>query len=141
MSSYKTSVEIKAPVSQIWAATCDIDSWPDWTPTVTEVVREDAGPVRPGSAARIRQPKLRPATWTVLEAQPDKSFIWQTKATGYKITASHRFERSGDSTVMTLDAVMTGALAPLLWALSGRTVRRYLDQEAAGLKSYCERSH
>jgi uncharacterized membrane protein len=138
MACYETSVDISAPVETIWTVTCDLDSWPQWSPTMDSVQREDSGPLQPGSRARVEQPRLRPATWVVDELVDGTKFSWHTDGVGYRVRADHVFQPYQDGTRATLQVVMTGALAPLLWALTGRTARRYLDQEAAALKQRCE---
>lgn len=139
MPSYETSVDVAAPPPVVWSATCDIESWPRWSPTMDAITRQDSGPIAPGSSAQVEQPGLRPATWVVDEATPDRSFVWHTGGPGYRILADHRIEpRAGDGSVVRLSVTMSGPLSPLLWALTGRTVRRYLDQEAAGLRAHCE---
>jgi uncharacterized membrane protein len=138
MSQYETTVAIAAPVHQVWATTCDVESWPTWSPTMDAVERVDSGAVRSGSSARVRQPKLRPATWVVDEVEEDRTFTWHTGGPGYRISAVHLFEPADVGTSVRLRIVMTGILSPVLWALAGRTTRSYVDQEAAALKRHCE---
>ena len=141
MPSYETSVEVAAPPARVYAVTADVESWPDWSPTMDAVTREDDGPIRPGSTARVRQPKLRPATWVVDRATPDSAFVWHTAGPGYRVMATHLLKaHPGDEnrTTVLLGVAMTGPLGPVLWALTGRTARRYLDEEAAALKRRCE---
>jgi uncharacterized membrane protein len=141
MPSYETSVEVAAPPARVYAVTADVESWPGWSPTMDAVTREDDGPIRPGSTARVRQPKLRPATWVVDEATPDSAFVWHTAGPGYRVTGTHVLEPhqgDDDRTTVRLGVAMTGPLAPVLWALTGRTARRYVDEEAAALKRRCE---
>ena len=141
MPSYQTSVEVAAPPARVWDVTVDVESWPAWSPTMDAVTRDDAGPIRPGSTARIRQPRLRPATWVVDEATPERAFVWHTAGPGYRVMATHLLKAHKgveDRTTVLLGVAMTGPLAPVLWALTGRTARRYLDEEAAALKRRCE---
>jgi uncharacterized membrane protein len=138
MPLYETSVEIEAPAARVYAVTADLETWPDWSPTMDAVTRQDTGPLRPGSTARVRQPRLRPATWVVDEATPDRTFVWHTSGAGYRIVAEHDIAGEGATSTVRLAASMSGPLAPVIWALAGRTVRRYLDEEAAALKRRCE---
>lgn len=140
MPSFETSVEIAAPVHEVWAATCDVESWPDWSPTVDSLTRTDSGPIVAGSTAHVRQPKLRPATWVVDDVTEDRNFTWHTAGPGYRITAVHLFEPHGESTTARLEVRMSGPLTPVIRALAGRTTRSYLEQEAAALKRHCEAS-
>ena len=103
-----------------------------------EVTPLAAGPVRVGSEVRVRQPKLRPAVWTVLELAEDAAFVWRTGGRGYEIVAGHYLTTEGAATTVRLTVAMSGLLAPALWPLTGATVRRYVEQEAAALKAHCE---
>ena len=138
MPSYAHSVDIVAPVAAVWAVTCDIEGWPNWSPTMDSIRREEAGPIRAGSRALVQQPKLRPATWIVDVADENWNFTWHTKGPGYRITAVHRLAPITDGCRVDLELHMTGAMSGLIWALTGKTARKYLDQEAEALKGRCE---
>lgn len=141
MPSYQTAVEVAAPPARVYAVTADVESWPEWSPTMDAVTLEGGGPIRPGSTARVRQPKLRPATWVVDEVTPDRTFVWHTAGRGYRVMATHLLrahQGDEDRTTVMLGVAVTGPLAPVLWALTGRTTRRYVDEEAAALKRRCE---
>ena len=139
MRAYETTVAIAADPGVLWEVTRDVENWPRWSPTMTSVERLDDGPIRVGSTARVRQPKLRPATWRVDEADPAGAFVWHTGGPGYRVRAVHRWHATATGAEMYLSAEMTGVLAPLLWALTGATVGRYVSQEAAALKVECEK--
>ena len=139
MRTYETSVDIAAPPATVWAATVDVEAWPTWSATTDTVRRQEGGPIRPGSTAIVIQPRLRPATWTVREADRDESFVWDTTGPGYVVTARHEIRPRGDGSSLRLQVVMTGLLSSVVWLVTGGVVRRYLDLEAVGLKRYCER--
>jgi uncharacterized membrane protein len=138
MRRHETSVQIAAPVEKVWAITYAIESWPGWSPTMTSVTRSDAGPLRPGSSARVRQPKLRPATWVVDVVDENRNFTWHTGGPGYQISAAHLLDATDTGTSVVLRVEATGPLASLVWLLAGRTAVRYVEQEAAALKRACE---
>lgn len=140
MTYYETSVKIAAPVRVVWEVTTDVESWPSWSPTMGDVTLQDPdAAIAVGASAVVRQPKLRPATWVVDEIAEDRMFSWHTSGRGYRIVADHRFDSPGEGrTHAVLTARMEGPLARILWLVSGRTIRLYLDQEAAALKEHCE---
>ena len=102
------------------------------------IVREDSGEIRVGSAAVVRQPKLRSATWVVDVAEENQNFTWSTKGPGYRITAVHLFTPTDAGCSAALELHVSGALSGLIWMLTGKTARRYLDEEAAALKARAE---
>lgn len=138
MPVYETSVRIAAPVERVYAETVDISAWQWWMPTVSLVTRNDSGPIRAGSIARVRQPKLAPATWVVTVVEPDTRFCWYTDGFGYRMTADHVFEPVEDGTLARLTLTARGRTSPVVWRMSGRMIRRFVDLEAASLKEHCE---
>jgi uncharacterized protein YndB with AHSA1/START domain len=138
MRSYETTVDIAAPPAEVWAATIDLEAWPTWSAPTDTVRRQDSGPIRPGSSAIVIQPKLRPATWTVREAVRDESFVWDTAGPGYVVTARHEIRPRGDGSSVRLQVDLRGPMSAVVWFVTGSVVRKYLDQEAQGLKQYCE---
>lgn len=137
MPSYEVTVNIAAPVERVWAVTRDVDAWPEWTPTVDSVTRADDGPIAVGGTAVLRQPGQRPATWTVDELVENRSFIWHTGGPGYRLAGIHRMEPNTSGTNVVLGVEMSGVLGSLLWPVIGRTVRRFVDAEAAALTQRC----
>ena len=67
MTDFHIEVEIQTPPELVWEVMRDVERWPEWTPTVTNIRLLDRGPLTVGSRAIIRQPKLPPAKWRVIE--------------------------------------------------------------------------
>ncbi|MET7469644.1 SRPBCC family protein [Micromonospora sp. NPDC005686] len=133
------SVEIAADVEQVWAVQSDIERWPEWTPSVTAARRLEPGPLALGSTARLEQPRLPPAVWRVTEIEPPYSFVWESAGPGVRTRGEHRLAPTGDGrTRAELVLTQTGPLAGLVGLLAGPMVRRYLRQEADGLRRRCE---
>jgi uncharacterized membrane protein len=159
---YETSVRIVAPIERVWAVWRDIERWPEWTPTVRRVHRLDsapeyvpgadgpAGELAVGDAVSIKQPGAPALTWTVVEWKPNALFAWASATAGLRTIAEHRVERSAAvrglhgavgekaGVTVTLTLRKTGALAGLVSLLTGRRIRRFVDTEAASLKTRCE---
>ena len=134
---FVTTIDIDAAADKVWSVLVDVGRRPEMTPSVTRVERldDDFGD---GSRTRLHQPRLRPAIWTVTEFDPGRSFVWESRAPGVVTTAGH-YLTPGDGTVtvrLTLD--QRGAAAPLIGLLYGRLTRRYMTQEAEGLKRLSE---
>ena len=133
------SVEIAADVDRVWAVQSDVERWPEWTPSVTVARRLEPGPLALGSTARLEQPRLPPAVWRVTEIEPPYSFVWESTSPGVRSRGEHRLVALGDGrTRAELALVQTGPLAGLIGLLAGSMMRRYLRQEADGLRRRCE---
>jgi uncharacterized membrane protein len=141
---YATSIEIDASAEVVWRILVDVEHWPDWTESVSSVRRvgAGAGEVELGSSARLKQPKLMPAVWTVTAFEPVREFTWASRAPGVTTVAEHLVEARGEGGVegVTVRLAMrqTGALAGVLGALAGGLSRRYIDTEARSLKAAAE---
>jgi len=117
----------------------DVERWSEWTASVTSVVLLDKAPFDVGSQARLRQPCLPVAVWTVTAFEPKHYFAWQTGVPGVRTVAGHHVEATGgNSTRVTLSLSWRGPLAPLIGLLYGKRSRRYVGMEAQGLKQRCE---
>jgi uncharacterized membrane protein len=138
--TYSTRAEVDAEVARVWAVMSDVARWPEWTASVSEVRRLDDAEFAVGSRALIRQPRLRPATWTVETLEPGVAFTWSTASPGVRIVGDHRIVpgQQDAGVVVELTATMSGPMAGFAHLLYGRTTQRYLEIEAAGLKKACE---
>ena len=117
----------------------DVESWPQWSPTVDSVARIDSGTFDVGSIARIKQPGLPEANWTVTELTRGRRFAWETHIRGIRMKATHELTASEGGTRNVLRFEMSGAIALFLWPIIRNPARRALERENAGLKATCER--
>jgi uncharacterized membrane protein len=136
---HETSIEIAASPELIWSTLSDVERWPDWTRSVTEVERLDAGDFGVGSRARVKQPGMPRLVWEVTEYAPEEAFTWASKIPGVTTTGAHRLGTGVDGSVtVTLTLDQEGPLAPVVWRLTGSRSRQYVQTEAEGLKRRCE---
>ena len=134
-------IDIAAPPEHVWAVMSDVDRWPQWTASVRSVERLDRAPFGAGSRARIRQPRLPVAIWTVTAIEPGRFFEWRSTAPGLLSVGGHQVEAIGGSASRaTLSITWSGLLAPVVRLLYGGLSRRYVAMEAEGLKRRCESS-
>lgn len=130
-------ITIQAPVSAVWAATVDVESWPTLSPTtMRRVERLDDGPLRPGSRARVEQPGQRPTVWTVTTVERDRLFEWGARVYGMQMVARHRLEpvEGGCRNVLSIDITGRGS------AVFGRLIRRPIARVIA-TENDCFRAH
>jgi uncharacterized protein YndB with AHSA1/START domain len=140
MASRSVSATIKASPHKVWEILSALESWPEWTPTMLTVERLDSGPVGVGSQARLRQPKLRPAIWTVTEWKQGEGFTWTTTSPGLLTTAEHVLEPIAEGCRLTLRVHSQGIVGSVAGWFVCRTTKEYMGLEANGLKVRAEAS-
>jgi hypothetical protein len=70
---------------------------------------------------------------------PQKIFTWTSRSSGVATVARHLVSTHDEGgTRADSDLKQTGPLAWISRIVFGRLIRSYLDQEARGLKEYCE---
>ena len=138
MRELKVTVEVAATPQKAWTVLADVLRWPEWTPSVQriELLNGLIGGV--GSKARIYQPKLRPAVWTVTIWETGQRFQWTSNSSGVMVTADHVIVKTPSGCSVTHSLRFTGALGTVIGLLRGRLAYRYLRIEVAGLKARCE---
>jgi ribosome-associated toxin RatA of RatAB toxin-antitoxin module len=142
MSSYETSIAVKAPALITWAQISDVCEWPGWLPTVTSVEPLQGRSLDLGHRFRIEQPRLRPAIWTVTKIVPGESFVWEASSPGVVAVAEHRVKVVGrDECTVTLRLFFEGLLSWLASLAAGRLTREYIEREAQALRAAAERQH
>lgn len=134
----ETSISIAATPERVWAVMQDVERWPEWTPTMTGVQRLDEGEFKVGSRVKIKQPKFPSVVWTVTSLEPGRGFEWQARSPGSNNVGIHRIEPEGEGSRVTLAVEQAGLFSPLLALFYGGVTRRYIRQEAEGLKQRCE---
>src|SRR5688572_90632 len=89
------TIDINAAQDRVWAIMADVERWPEWTASVRSIERLEQGPFTTGSRARVRQPRLPVAVWTVTSLDPGRSFEWQNTSPGIKSRGVHTVEATG----------------------------------------------
>ena len=139
MRIYSTSENIAAPASAVWPLLCAVSSWPEWLSTFSIVKPIGQNGFRVGAQFHVEQPKLRPAKWEVTSLAPERSFAWQSKSSGFVMSANHAIEPIGDSNCkLTLEFTFSGALARLVALFAGSTAQRYITTECRTFKRLAE---
>ncbi|MCZ2857240.1 SRPBCC family protein [Blastococcus sp. VKM Ac-2987] len=134
------TVDISAPPAVVWAVLSDVESWPEWTASVTSARRLSSERLQVGSRVRIEQPRLPATVWTVSDLVEGEQFTWIADNPGVRTRASHRVAGRADGSQATLWIDQGGVLGSAVGLLYGGLTRRYLQMEAAGLKQRSEES-
>ena len=137
-SNLSRSVDIDAPPERVWAVMVDVTRWPEWTPSVTQIRRLDAGPLAVGARARIHQPRLLPAVWEVSDFLEGRRFTWVTSSPGVRVSASHVIEPTTDGSRVVLSLHFSGFLGRFIASWTSKLNSRYLALEADGIKKRSE---
>ena len=136
---YVREIEIEAPAERVWPVIEDVERWPEWTSSMTSVEIVGGGPFAEGTQAKVKQPKLPAAVWTVTRHDPPRSFRWEATSVGLRSMGDHAVRPAGEArSVATLTFEQRGPLGALTGLLFGRLIRRYVDIEAEGLKRRSE---
>ena len=99
---YRVTATAGAPPAQVYRLFIDVERWPELTQSMRSVRRLDDGPIRVGSEATVRQPRLPSARWRVTEMEPDRRFAWETSAGGVTTVGDHLVEPDGTGSRITL---------------------------------------
>jgi uncharacterized protein YndB with AHSA1/START domain len=135
---YEESIEVDADPQRVWEVLIDVESWPEWTPSMTTVEVIGPRPLRRGSRVATKQPRLPPAEMTVDEYAEGRSFTWSSQTRGLRTIADHRVDPTPTGSRVTLILKQSGPLAGLVRLGYGRLIRRYLHLESTGLKRRAE---
>jgi uncharacterized membrane protein len=136
---FDIAVDVHASPAAIWRVLLDVERWPEWSASFESIRRLDAGPFVVGSRARIKQPGMPAATWTVTDLRLESGFSWESNAPGVITIGTHELRKSADRAVrVVLGIRQRGPLAGLVALLAERTIRRYVQMESTGLKRRAE---
>ncbi len=136
---FEISADVAAPAETVWAVLAEVEAWPTLSESMTSVEWFTGHRVETGNSARIVQPGLRPALWTVTSVEPGASFTWQASAGGVTTVGTHAVAPTAAGRArLVLGIAQRGALAGPVGLLLGRRTRRYVAMEADGLTRRAE---
>jgi uncharacterized protein YndB with AHSA1/START domain len=138
MAAVSVVIDIAAPPERVWRAVADVEDWPRWTASMSDIKRLDGGPLRVGSRARIKQPGYPVLVWEVTELDEGTSFTWVTHTPGVDAIAAHLISATADGSRLTLSVTWTGVFGGLAGALAGKRTRKSLTLDANGHKACAE---
>lgn len=134
---YETSIGIDAPPEQAWTIVSDVERYPERTASITRV-EPGKTPFGIGAIYRLDVKGTRRADWTVIELVEGRRFAWRATIQGVTAEATHEVTAADTGSTLTLAVNYTGFAAKLLRPLIGRTTRKNLAMESAGMKRAAE---
>lgn len=133
------SIGISAPPERVWPVMADVTRWAEWTASVSKIELLDAGPLRVGTRAKVLQPKLPPAVWTVTALEPGRFFEWRNQSPGLLSIGRHSVEPDGKGGARaTLSIEWSGWMKAVIRLFYRTLTERYVELEAEGLKRRSE---
>jgi len=133
------SIEIAAPAQLVWQVFSDVERWPEWTASVTSLVARDGAGLAIGKRFAIKQPGMSRLVWKVTEIDPGSSWTWIQRSPGVRVSARHWVIPQPDGrTLVRQQLDQRGVLGALVARLMIKKTRRFLEQEARGLKTRAE---
>jgi uncharacterized membrane protein len=133
------SIDIAAAPQSVWEIIRDVERWAEWTASISSIERLESGPFGVGSRARVRQPRLPAAVWTVSALEEGRFFDWRSDTPLLTSVGRHRVEPTADGkSRATLSIEWSGPLAPVIRLFYGTLSERYVEMEAQGLKRRSE---
>jgi uncharacterized membrane protein len=133
------SIAIDAPPRLVWDVFSNVEHWPDWTASVTSLVGKDGPDLAVGRRFAIKQPGMQKLVWEVTEIDPGASWTWVQRSPGVRVTARHWVTgQPGGGTLVRQQLDQSGILGALVGRLMAKKTKRFLQQEAQGLKARSE---
>jgi uncharacterized membrane protein len=133
------SVAIDAPAQLVWEVFSDVESWPEWTASVTSLVARDVAGLAIGKRFAIKQPGMSKLVWKVSEIDPGSSWTWVQRSPGVRVSARHWvIPQPGGRTLVRQQLDQRGVLGALVGRLMVKKTKRFLELEAQGLKARSE---
>ncbi len=139
MAGYERSVQVDAPPAVVWSVLEDVERWPDWTPSIESVVRQETGAFGVGSTAKVKAKGFPESVLRVMEFTNGRSFAWEGPGgPGLRVIMSHAVEPAGGGSRVTLSIIPAGPSALFVGWLVGRMSKANVDTEAESLKRRAE---
>ena len=129
---FSSSVEINAPVEEVWSLIDKLEEWPQWMQSIKKIERVSEGPLAVGSQLSVTAKVSRLTVnllMTISEFVPERSVVMQGKALGTNLTRFYFLEPVNGKTKVTIGGEVSGLLA---WMArrGGRAVSYEIAQAA-----------
>lgn len=129
---FTTTVEIAADAETVWAVLADPTTWPAWLPHVKDVTSDDAQP-REGAQYKVAQSWWRMNNQQIFITRYDapREFAFTAGTTAGRVSFTYTL-------ASTLGRVRVDSVMRMEDGFG--SYQRALEDEAAALRDYCERT-
>lgn len=114
---FESSIDIDAPVKEVWALIDKLEEWPQWMPSIKKIERVSKGPLRAGSQVCVTA-KVSGLTvkllMTITELVAERKAVLEGKVLGTRLTRFYTLEPVNGKTKVTIGGDVFGALAWLV---------------------------
>lgn len=132
-------VSISAPAQVVWSVFTDVQRWSEWTESIESIESIDEPQIQIGNRFRVKQPGFPNLVWEVTAVDPGRSWTWEQRSVGGRTTATHEVIPQSAVTTQVLQQIeQRGPLGLLVGLMTRGRTRKYLTQEAEGLKRRSE---
>ncbi len=111
---FSSSVEINAPVEEVWSLIDKLEEWPQWMQSIKKIERVSEGPLAVGSQLSVTAKVSRLTVnllMTISEFVSERSVVMQGKALGTNLTRFYFLEPANGKTKVTIGGEVSGLLA------------------------------
>jgi len=129
---FESSIEIDAPVGDVWALIDRLEEWPRWMPSIKRIERVSRGPLGVGSQLSVTAKVSRLTVnllMTIMEFVPERRVVMRGRALGTNLTRFYTMEPVDKRTRVTVGGEVSGALA-LLAKRGGQVVSEEIARAA-----------
>ncbi len=129
---FNSSIEIDAPVNEVWALVDKLEEWHLWMPSIKKIEIVSEGPMNKGSQLSVTAQVSRLTInllMTVTKFTPERFVVMEGKTLGTKLTRFYAFEPIDDRTRVTIGGEVSGLLA-WLGQRGGQEISREIAEAA-----------
>jgi carbon monoxide dehydrogenase subunit G len=142
MARYATESVIKAPPDKVFAYVADLPRHSEWASHNLEVTQTSAGPVAAGSTFESVSHLLgtQREKLTVKDYSPGKRFAFESTGSLGVVLNAFDLAAADGGTMLTksVEMVRPSFMARLMAPMIGRTARKSLAADVAGIKKHLE---
>src|SRR4026207_1402544 len=92
-----SSIEVDAPMADVWAIYADVERWSEWTASIDRVTPVGDACLEIGHRFEIRHPRFPKLVWEVTAVEPGRAWTWRQRSLASTTIASHELVALGSN--------------------------------------------